>query len=39
MASKAKNMCHRLHTFLGEAGDSGERDMDPSSLGHLGAKF
>ena len=39
MASKAKNMCHRLHTFLGEAGDSGERGMDPSSLGHLGAKF
>ena len=39
MASKAKNMCHRLHTFLGEAGDSGERDMDPSSQGHLGAKF
>ena len=39
MASKAKNMCHRLHTFLGEAGDSGERDMDPSSLGHLVAKF
>ena len=39
MASKTENMCHRLHTFLGEAGDSGERDMDPSSLGHLGAKF
>ena len=39
MASKAKNMCHRPDTFLGEAGESGERDMDPSSLGHLGAKF
>ena len=25
MASKAKNMCHRLRTFLGEEGDSGER--------------
>ena len=39
MASKTKNMCQRLRTFLGEEGDSGEKDMDLLSLGNLGAKF
>lgn len=38
IASKAKIMCHRLGTFL-EEGDSGERDVDRSLLGHFEAKF
>ena len=32
-------MCQRPHTFLGEEGDSEERDMDLPSQGNLGAKF